>query len=500
MTTIEKMSSNLTALLPSVKKFLDREPALLIDGRWVPARSGETFVSLNPADGLTLASIASGDAADVDLAVKAARRALGSGPWSRIKPQDRAQMLWRLSDLIMEHADELAQLETLDQGKPLRASRDGDIPGSAETFRYMAGWATKLTGNTIQVGAPGEFHSYTQREPVGVVGQIVPWNFPLAMAAWKLAPALAAGCTVVLKPAENTPLTTLRLGELIQEAGFPDGVVNIVTGFGATAGAAIAEHPDIDKVAFTGSTDVGKSVVRAATGNLKRVSLELGGKNPSIVMEDADLAAAIPGLIQGSFANSGQVCTAPSRVFVHASVFEDVVAGLSEGAQALKVGPGLASDSQMGPVISERQLVSITGHIDGGVAAGANITAGGGRLGTEGYFVAPTVVTNVSQHMLIAREEIFGPVVVLSPFGEIEDVLRMANDTQYGLTAQVWTQNVSQAHRMAARLSAGSIWVNGKSMDIALPFGGFKQSGWGQEKGAEGVEMYTRSKTVVVAL
>lgn len=498
MTTIDH-SPAVATLRDDVRTFLARNPGMLIDGRWVPAQSGETFPTLNPADGNVLAHVASGAAPDVDMAVTAARRALESGPWSLMAPSDRGALLWRLAELIDANTEQLAQLETLDQGKPLSAARGGDVPGAAETFRYMAGWATKITGTTIPVGTPGSFHSYTKREPIGVVGQIVPWNFPLAMAAWKLAPALAAGCTVVLKPAENTPLSTLRLAELVQEAGLPDGVVNIITGFGHTAGAAIVEHPGIDKVAFTGSTMVGKSIVRAAASNLKRVSLELGGKNPSIVLDDADLDRVIPGIMQSAFTNSGQVCTAPSRIIVHDKVYDDVAAGLIAAAGELRIGPGLAPDTQMGPVISQAQQDRITAYIEGGVKGGATLAAGG-SLDGPGYFVAPTLLTDVNDSLPLAREEIFGPVVTLARFHEIDEAVRVANDTQYGLTAQVWTTNVSAAHAMADRLDSGSIWVNGKSMDIALPFGGFKQSGWGQEKGAEGVEMYTRSKTVVISL
>lgn len=347
MTTTLAPHSALADLLPAVPTFLQRAPTLFSGGRWVPAASGETFPTHNPADSSVLAHIAAGDKEDVDRAARAARQAFERGPWSRCTPSERGKLLWRLADLIDAHAEELAQLETLDNGKPLRVARASNVPGSAEMFRYMAGWATKLEGTTLPMGAPHTFHTYTRREPVGVVGQIIPWNFPLSMASWKLAPALAVGCTCILKPAEQTPLTALRLGELIAEAGFPDGVVNIVTGFGETAGAAIAGHPDIDKVAFTGSTDVGKLIVHAATGNLKKVSLELGGKSPNVVLADADMEAAIPGAASAIFSNAGQVCVAGSRLFIQSSVYDNVLAGVADNASKIKVGPGLASDTQM---------------------------------------------------------------------------------------------------------------------------------------------------------
>jgi phenylacetaldehyde dehydrogenase len=486
-------------ILPVVERFLERDHLLLIDGEWTPAVSGKTFASINPATGKPLATVACAEKEDIDRAVAAARRALTANPWKQMGGTQRSRLLWRVAELIDLHAEELAQLESLDQGKPVKIARIADVAGSAESFRYMAGWATKLTGATIPVGAPGAFHTFTVKEPVGVVGQIVPWNFPLAMAAWKLAPALAAGCTVVLKPAENTPLSTLRLGELMIEAGFPAGTVNIVPGFGTVAGAAIAEHPGIDKVAFTGSTAVGKRIVVAAGGNLKRVTLELGGKNPTIVLPDADLAKAIPSIVQGAFTNCGQVCTAASRALVHRSVLKEVTDGLIAGAQALRVGPGMENSTDMGPVVSEAQMNAILGHIRAAEAEGAVIATGGMRLGDEGYFLAPTVITDTTPEMKINREEVFGPVISVVPFDDIEEAIAIANATEYGLTAQVWTRDITSAHRFSNALDSGSIWINGKSMDIALPFGGFKQSGWGMEKGAEGIDIYTRTKTVVHA-
>ncbi len=486
-------------ILPTAQKFLEKDHLLLIDGEWTPAAGGKTFVTVNPATGKPLGTVACAGKDDIDRAVAAARRALASGPWSQTAGAQRSRLLWRVAELIDIHAEELAQLESLDQGKPVKVARIADVAGSAEAFRYMAGWATKLTGATIPVGRPGAFHAFTVKEPVGVVGQIVPWNFPLAMAAWKLAPALAAGCTVLLKPAENTPLSTLRLGELLIEAGFPAGTVNIVPGLGGEAGTAIAEHPGIDKIAFTGSTAVGKRIVMAAAGNLKRLSLELGGKNPAIVLPDADLAKAIPGIVQGAFTNCGQVCTAASRALVHRSVLKEVTEGLVAGAEALRVGPGMDDATDMGPVVSEQQMNSILAHIRAAAAEGAVIATGGIRVGEQGYFLAPTVIAETTPEMRINLEEVFGPVISVIPFDTMDEAIAIANATEYGLTAQVWTRDIAAANTFSNALESGSVWVNGKSMDIALPFGGFGQSGWGMEKGAEGVEIYTRTKTVVQA-
>ncbi|WP_082399769.1 MULTISPECIES: aldehyde dehydrogenase family protein [unclassified Pseudonocardia] len=473
---------------------------MLINGEWLPARDGQRLTTVDPASGTPLAEVPSAGPADVDAVVTAARTALERGAWSSTSGSQRSRLLWRLAELIDENLEELAELETLDNGKPIEVSRTADVPSSAETFRYMAGWATKIEGRTLPIGEPSRLVAYTRREPIGVVGQIVPWNFPLLMAAWKLAPALAAGCTAVLKPAEQTPLTALRLGELASEAGIPDGVVNIVTGYGTTAGAAIAEHPGIDKVAFTGSTEVGKSIIRAATGNLKKVTLELGGKSPSIVLADADLARAGAGAFRGAFANAGQVCTAGSRIYAHASVFDQVVEDVTTRASQLKVGPGILPGSEMGPLVSRAQRDHVQGLVDRGLAEGASATTGGTRRDEPGYFVEPTVLTNVTRSMEILREEIFGPVATVSRFDDLDDLVEQANDTIYGLAAEIWTQDISKAHYVAGKLKAGTVWINGRSMDIALPFGGFKQSGWGREKGEEGVKAYTETKTVVVTL
>ena len=478
---------------------------LLIDGEWVEAASGRTFQTLDPATEDVLAEVAYGDAEDVERAVRAARRAFAPGSeWRRMTPSDRGRLLHRIGDLILEHADELATLESLDNGKPKAIARVADVALSADLFHYMAGWATKLEGATIPISgltAPGaQFHAYTLREPVGVVGQIIPWNFPLLMAAWKLGPVLACGCTVVLKPAEQTPLSALRLGELIQEAGLPAGVLNIVTGFG-DAGAAIAAHPGVDKVAFTGSTEVGKKIVQAAAGNLKKVTLELGGKSPQIVLDDADLEVAIPGAANAIFFNHGQCCCAGSRLYVEAGVFDDVVAGVADEARKIRLGRGLDPDTQMGPLVSDEQLARVCGFLDSASEEGARAIAGGRRSGDRGYFVEPTVLVDTTPDMRVVREEIFGPVVSAMPFTDHERVLPAANETNFGLAAGIWTRDVSHAHRIAAELQAGTVWVNTYNVfDAALPFGGFKESGWGREMGREVLDNYLETKAVCIQL
>ncbi|GAA0421924.1 aldehyde dehydrogenase [Acrocarpospora corrugata] len=488
----------------SVEDFIATPRQLFIGGRWVHAASGKTFATPNPATGETLANIAEADAEDVDRAVRAARAAF-DGPWSRLTASERGRIIWRIGDLIDEHADELAQLESLDNGKPLAVARAADIPLAAELFRYMAGWATKLEGNTIALSVPympgAEFHAYTLREPIGVVAQIIPWNFPLLMAAWKLGPALATGNTVILKPAEQTPLSALRLAEIMAEAGLPDGVVNVLPGYGETAGAALAAHDGVDKVAFTGSTEVGKLIVQAAAGNLKKVSLELGGKSPNIVFDDVDPALAIPGAANAIFFNHGQCCVAGSRLFVQESRFDEVVEGVATIARGIKLGSGLDPDTQMGPLVSDEQLRRVTGFLDSGRTDGARTVAGGNRHGERGYFVEPTVITDTSPDMAVVREEIFGPVVVASPFSTLDEIADQANATTFGLGAGIWTRDVSKAHALAKRIRAGTVWINCYNVfDAALPFGGYKQSGWGREMGHEVLEAYTEVKAICTQL
>jgi phenylacetaldehyde dehydrogenase len=488
----------------NVEAFIGSPRQLFINGSWVDAASGRTFETPNPATGETLARIAEGDAEDINRAVRAARAAFDDGPWSRMTPSERGRIIWRIGDLILEHVDELAQLESLDNGKPYLVAQAADVPLAADLFHYMAGWATKIEGNTINISVPympgANFHTYTLREPIGVVGQIIPWNFPLLMAAWKLGPALATGCTVVLKPAEQTPLTALRLAELIAEAGVPDGVVNVVPGFGETAGAALAAHDDVDKVAFTGSTEVGKLIVQAAAGNLKKLTLELGGKSPNIVFDDAE-DNAVEGAANAIFFNHGQCCVAGSRLFVHESRYDEVVDGVAEIAKSIKLGSGLDPATQMGPLVSDEQFRRVTGFLESGKDDGATALAGGGRYGDRGYFVEPTVLTNTRPDMKVVREEIFGPVVVAEKFTSLDEIAAQANDTTYGLGAGIWTRDISKAHALAKKLRAGTVWINCYNVfDAALPFGGYKQSGWGREMGHEVLNNYTEVKAVTTLL
>jgi phenylacetaldehyde dehydrogenase len=481
-------------LWPSQKK-------MLIEGAWVEAASGRAFPVYNPATGEVLANVAEGDQEDINRAVAAARKAFDEGPWRKMTASQRGRLMWKLADLLEEHSDEFAQLESLDNGKPFSVARVADVPLAVDMFRYMAGWATKIEGNTIPISMPGSYFAYTLREPVGVVGQIIPWNFPLLMAAWKLGPALATGCTIVLKPAEQTPLSALRLGELVQEAGFPEGVINIVPGYGETAGAALAAHNDVDKVAFTGSTEVGKLIARAATGNLKKVSLELGGKSPNIVLKDSNLELAVNGAAHAIFFNHGQCCCAGSRLYIEKEVFGDVVAGVAEQARKIQLGHGLHPDTQMGPLVSDEQLWRVSGYLEAGIAEGAQPVCGGKRYGEQGYFIEPTVLVDVQQHMKVVQEEIFGPVVVAQPFTNLAELPSIANDTIYGLGAGIWTRDVSKAHQIAAQIRAGTVWINCYNIfDAAMPFGGYKQSGWGREMGHEVLENYTEVKSVCIGL
>ena len=492
-------------LQANTQAFLSSGPKrLLIGGEWQPAADGAAFASVDPATGQPLVEVALAGAADVDRAVAAARQAFEAGPWPALTGAERGNLLWKAADLIDKYADELAELETLDNGKPIRAARHGDLPMAVKHFRYYAGWASKLEGTTIPVSHPNQF-VYTVREPMGVVGLIIPWNFPLLMAAWKLAPALACGNTTILKPAEETPLTALRLGEIMLEAGFPAGVVNVITGPGVPTGAAMSAHPGIDKIAFTGSTAVGRHIMAAAaSSNLKRVSLELGGKSPNVIFADADLEKAIKGATWAVFSTSGQECVAGTRLFVERPVYEAVVEGLAAQAQRIRVGPGFAPKVHIGPLVSEKQLTTVLGYIDSGREAGASIVAGGARLGGDlagGYFVEPTIFTHNDDSLKLVQDEIFGPVAAVTPFDDWDELVARANRTRYGLAAGAWTRDVSKAHRFARAVKAGTVWINTYGLfDAAVPFGGYKESGFGREMGAEALDLYTQTKTVWIGL
>ena len=486
-----------------VRKFVESPLQMLVGGRWADAATGRTFDTLDPATEERLARVPQAGTEDVHRAVAAARAAFAdNAPWRRMSPSQRGRILHRIGDLILEYADELALLESLDNGKPVAVARQADVPLAADLFHYMAGHCTKIEGETIpmSLAEPGRYLSFTTREPIGVVAQIIPWNFPLLMAAWKLGPALAAGCTVILKPAEQTPLSALRLGELCQQAGVPNGVLSILTGYG-DVGAALAAHPDVDKVAFTGSGEIGRQVVKAAAGNLKKVSLELGGKSPNIVYADADLDRAIAGSAQAIFFNAGECCVAGSRLYVQRPVFDEVVAGVTARAEKIRIGRGTDPRTQMGPLISQEQYDRVTGYIKGGLAEGAHVATGGRREGERGYFVQPTVLTRTTPRMRVEREEIFGPVVVAIPFDSLEEVTKKANDTQFGLGAGVFTRDMSKAMRTAGLLRAGTVYVNTWNVfDAAIPFGGYKQSGWGREMGHEALRNYVEVKTVIADL
>jgi aldehyde dehydrogenase (NAD+) len=477
-----------------------KDQPLLIGGKWVDSVSGKTFPTLNPATGETICQVAEGDKADIDLAVKAARKAFEEGPWPKMNARDRGALLHKLADLIEKNAEELAALETLDNGKPLRDSLHVDVPMTVQCYRYYAGWADKIHGKTIPVSGP--YFCYTRHEPLGVVGQIIPWNFPLLMQAWKWGPALATGCTIVLKPAEQTPLTALRVAQLAQEAGIPDGVINVVPGYGPSAGAALSSHKDVDKVAFTGEYTTGQLVMEAAAkSNLKRVSLELGGKSPNVVFADADLDAAVEGAYFGLFFNQGQCCCAGSRLFVEEKVHGAFVEKLVKKAKSQKVGDPFDMATTQGPQVSQEQCDRILGYIDAGKKEGAKLLTGGKKHGEQGYFVEPTVFDDVKDEMKIAREEIFGPVMNILKFKDVNEVIKRGNQTFYGLAAAVWTRDIKKAHQIANGLRAGTVWVNCYDVfDAAAPFGGFKMSGFGRELGEYALELYTEVKTVYVNL
>lgn len=490
-------------LSEKTRDFISSPRKMLINGQWTNAASGKTFDTLDPSTGEVIVSVAEGDKEDINRAVKVARATFEDSPWSRMIPSERERVMHRLADLMQENADVLAELESLDNGKNVAIARAVDIQLAIDYIRYMAGWPTKIGGDILPLSVPyapdAKFLGYTLKEPVGVVGQIIPWNFPLLMASWKLGPALATGCTVVLKPAEETPLTALYIGELICQAGIPDGVVNIIPGYGHTAGAALSVHEDVDKIAFTGSTEVGKIIVKAAADTMKKVSMELGGKSPAIIMPDADLDIAIPGAASAIFFNMGQVCCAGSRLFVPDNLYDKVVDGLATEANNMKIGPGLNAENMINPLVSKVQFDRVMGYIDSGRSEGAEVIAGGGKSGDKGYFVEPTVLANTNRDMKVVREEIFGPVVCVQRYHDVSEIPALANDTLYGLGASIWTRDVGNIINIVPKIKSGTVWVNCHNiLDAVMPFGGYKQSGFGRELGKEALDSYLETKSVCI--
>ncbi len=502
---MDALTNDLSLIGPASRGFLGSQHGIFIDGRFVSGSSGESIAVVDPTSGQTVGHVPAGGSEDIDRAVKAARQAFDSGPWRTMKGPDREKRLLRLADLLERHAVEFSEIESVNSGRVLAATRAFDVDLSVSYLRYMAGWATKIHGQTIETTAPyvpgGNFFGMTLREPVGVVGAITPWNVPLGQAIWKIAPALATGCTLVLKPAEQTPLTALRFAALVAEADIPAGVVNIVTGYGENAGAALVAHQGVDKISFTGSSQVGRIIGEAAGRNMKQFTLELGGKSPMVVLEDADLEVTIPGTAMGIFANHGQNCCAGSRLFVHERLYDEVVAGIARIAEGIKLGPALSPDTQMGPLINAGQQRRVLGYIQSGREQGASVVTGGKALSGPRSYVCPTVLANVAPHMRVVQEEIFGPVLTVARFTEIQDALTRANDTQFGLGASVWTRSLDKAHFFIRNFRAGTVWVNTHTvLDLAVPFGGVKQSGVGHELGEEAIRHHTHLKAAIISL